>query len=88
MNQNTTHVFKAEDLDWNQLEALGIYEQSLEKSGNLELLLQGKESDIVSLKLRTPVLYVTMDAVLKITEGPNGKPIVEINGLDHETPAN
>lgn len=81
MNQNTNQIFKAEDLDWNGLEAAGIKRQQLEKSGNMELLLQGEESEIIPLKLRTPVLCVTMDATLRIVEGPGGKPMMEINGI-------
>lgn len=81
MNQNTNQIFKAEELDWNGLEAAGIKRQQLEKSGNMELLLQGEESEIIPLKLRTPVLCVTMDATLRIVEGPDGKPMMEINGI-------
>ena len=81
MNQITNQIFKAEDLDWNGLEAAGIKRQQLEKSGNMELLLQGEESEIIPLKLRTPVLCVTMDATLRIVEGPDGKPMMEINGI-------
>lgn len=81
MNQNTNQIFKAEELDWNGLEAAGIKRQQLEKSGNMELLLQGEESEIIPLKLRTPVLFVTMDATLRIVEGPDGKPMMEINGI-------
>ena len=81
MKQNTNQIFKAEELDWNGLEAAGIKRQQLEKSGNMELLLQGEESEIIPLKLRTPVLCVTMDATLRIVEGPDGKPMMEINGI-------
>lgn len=81
MNQNTNHVFKVEDLDWKELETAGINRKQLEESGDLELLLQGEESEVIPLKLRTPVLYVTMDATLRIVEGPDGKPVVEINGI-------
>lgn len=82
MNQNTNQIFKVEDLDWNGLEAAGIKREQLEKNGNMELLLQGEESEIIPLKLRTPVLCMTMDATLKIVEGPDGKPVMEINGIN------
>ena len=81
MNQNTNQVFKAEDLDWNGLAAVGINREQLEESGNMELLLQGEATEVIPLKLRTPVLYLTMDATLKIVEGTDGKPVVEINGI-------
>lgn len=84
MNQNINHVFKAEDFDWKQLEAIGIRKEQLEESGNLDLLLQGEETEPVSLKMRTDILSLTMDATLKAVEGQDGQPILEINGLNVE----
>lgn len=84
MNQNINHVFKAEDLDWKQLENIGISQIQLEEDGSLELILQGKETKPVPLKIHTPVLSLTMDAILKLAEGPDGKPVMEINGLQAE----
>lgn len=84
MNQNTCQLFKAEDLDWKELEAAGIHKEQLEKSGNLELLLQGETTEMIPLEIRTPVLCMTMDATLRIVEGPDGKPVMEINGLSPE----
>lgn len=81
MNQNINHVFKAQDLDWKQLATIGIDKQQLEENGNLELLLQGEETEPVSLKIRTAILSMTMDATLKLAEGSDGKPVMEINGL-------
>lgn len=84
MNQNINHVFKAEDLDWKQLENIGISQKQLEEDGSLELLLQGEETNSIPLKIHTPVLSLTMDAILKLAEGPDGKPVMEINGLQAE----
>lgn len=80
-DQNIRHIYKAEDMDWNGLEAAGISKKQLEADGNMELLLQGKETEIVPLKLRTPVLSLTMDATLKLVPDGNGRPVMEINGL-------
>ena len=49
-NQNARHIYKAEDIDWNGLEAAGISKKQLETSGDMELLLQGKET--VSVRRR------------------------------------
>ena len=84
MNQNINQVFKAEDFDWKQLEAIGIHKERLEENSNLDLLLQGEETEPVSLKIRTSVLSLTMDATLKAVEGPDGQPVLEINGLNTE----
>ena len=86
-NQNARHIYKAEDIDWNGLEAAGISKKQLETSGDMELLLQGKETEIVPLKLRTPVISLTMDATLKLVPDGNGRPVMEINSLrQKETP--
>ena len=54
------------------------------KSGDMELLLQGEETETVPLKIRTPALRLTMDATLRITVGTDGKPVMEINGISPE----
>lgn len=58
--------------------------EELEKSGDMELLLQGEETETVPLKIRTPALRLTMDATLRITVGTDGKPVMEINGISPE----
>lgn len=57
MNQNDNRIFRKEDLDWKTLETIGIHKEELEKSGDMELLLQGEETETVPLKtvLRTPL---------------------------------
>ena len=70
-----------EDIDWDGLKAAGISKKQLEAEGNMELLLQGKETGIVPLKLHISVLSLTMDATLKRVPDGNGRPVMEINGL-------
>ena len=84
MKQNTNQIFKAEDLDWKELETIGIHKEELEKSGDMELLLQGEATEVMPLKICTPILHITMDATLRITVGTDGKPVMEINGISPE----
>ena len=79
MNQNDNRIFRKEDLDWKELETIGIHKEELERSGDMELLLQGEETETVPLKIR-----ITMDATLRITVGTDGKPVMEINGISPE----
>lgn len=76
-----THHFKAEQLDWEKLEAVGIRRKELEKDGNLDLLLQGAETGVTTLNLKTPVFSLTMDATLKLEVEPDGRPVIGINGI-------
>ena len=69
MEQKNGHAFKEEQIDWNALAKAGIGREQLEQDGNLSLLLQGRETGIISLRLNTPV---------------EGRPVVEINGIHSE----
>ena len=53
----------------------------------MDLLLQGEETNVMSIKIKTPVFSLTMDATLKLVPGDNNKPIMEINGLRQEEPS-
>lgn len=81
MNPNKPIIFKAEQLDWEKLEVVGIRRKELEKDGNLDLLLQGAETGVTTLNLKTPVFSLTMDATLKLEVEPDGRPVIGINGI-------
>jgi hypothetical protein len=87
-NRNIPYIYNVKDIDWTALKAVGIGMEQLEADGSLNLLLQGKESEIIPLRLCTPVISLTMDATLKLVPGDNNKPIMEINGLRHEESSN
>lgn len=84
MEQRPNHIFKEEQIDWTQLANVGISKEQLEKDGNLDLLLQGKQTEILSVKLKTPVIRLTMDATLRIIRNAEGNPVVEISGINTE----
>ena len=63
-NRNIPYIYNVKDIDWTALKAVGIGKEQLEADGSLDLLLQGKESEIIPLRLCTPVISLTMDATL------------------------
>lgn len=81
MEQKTDYVFKEEQIDWNALAKVGIGKEQLAQDGNLDLLLQGRETDILPVRLKTAVIDLATDATLRIVENPAGIPVVEINGI-------
>lgn len=81
MNTNPKNRFKAEDMEWNALKSLGISKEQLEADGSMERLLQGMETEAIPLKLRTPVIDLSMDATLRLVPGSGGKPVLEIKGI-------
>ena len=87
MNKTNHHIYKTEQIDWEKLESVGISRSQIEKDGNMNLLLQGEETNVLSIKIKTPVFSLTMDATLKLVPGDNNKPIMEINGLRQEEPS-
>lgn len=84
MEQQPNHIFKEEQIDWARLTKAGIDKEQLKEEGNLDQLLQGKETGILSLRLKTTVIELAMDATLRIVKNAEGNPIVEINGINLE----
>lgn len=84
MEQKTDYIFKEEQIDWKALAKAGIGKEQLAQDGNLDLLLQGKETDILPVRLKTPAIDLATDATLRIVENPAGVPIVEINGIGNK----
>lgn len=84
MEQKNEYLFKVEQIDWNTLAKVGIDREQLAKDGNLGLLLQGRKTGILPVRLKTPVIDLATDATLRIVETPEGVPAVEINGIRRE----
>ena len=76
------HIYKAEQIDWEKLESVGISRSQIEKDGNMDLLLQGEETYVMSIKIKTPVFSLTMDATLSLIEDENGNPVISVNGIN------
>ena len=53
-NNGNNAPFKAEDVNWEELAGIGILKDELEMSGELETLLSGKKTKVMSLKPCTP----------------------------------
>ena len=81
MNQHPNYIFNEENIDWKRLEEIGISRGQLEKDGNLDLLLQGKETELIPVRLNTSAIDLTLDATLRLATDGDGKTIVEINGI-------
>jgi len=81
MDNNT--IIKESDVNWEDLEGLGIYKDELERNGDLERLLNGEAVNVISLHLNLLGINIVMDATLQImNEG--GVPMLEISGIKPE----
>ena len=74
---------KESDVNWDDLEGIGIRKEELERNGDLERLLNGEEVSVISLHLTLLGIEIVMDATLKITED-NNVPMLEICGIRPE----
>ena len=64
--------FKADEVNWDELSGIGIMKDELELSGEMDTLLRGEKTKVMSLSLvllgvqtgSLPTLYLVMDASL------------------------
>lgn len=73
-------IYSENDVNWNELAAINIYKDELENTGNLEKLLCGEKTDVISLHLMLLGVDVDLDATLQIVQ-QGETPIVEIVGI-------
>lgn len=72
--------FKAEDVNWEELAAIGILKDELEMAGELDTLLRGEKTNVVSLSLVLLGVDVVMDATLQLVR-KNDSALIEIVGI-------
>ncbi len=84
MGQRQAKASVANMPNWTQLGKMGIDRQVLEASGELDRLLAGEESGIMTLRLRTGLVDITTDATLRIVADSEGRPVLQVNGIDKE----
>ena len=81
MNDKNKEPFKVEDVNWDELSGIGILKDELEQAGELETLLRGEKTGVVSLSLVLLGVDVVMDATLQLVR-KNDSPLLEIIGIN------
>lgn len=84
MKSEKTTKFNESVLNWEELNNIGITRNSLQESGDLELLLNGKETSPVIVTI--PILGQIQDVevILQLIE-QDGKVILQLNGMPGKT---
>ena len=80
MNKENNTPFKSEDVNREELAAIGILKDELEMAGELDTLLSGEKTNVVSLSLVLLGVDVVMDATLQLVR-KDGDPLLEILGI-------
>ena len=77
--------YKADDLNWDTLNNLGITQESLQKRGLLDQLLKGfKINELVPVSFNLNGAATTFDARLSVRKAEDGTPTVLIHGVKKE----
>lgn len=72
--------FREEEVNWDELAGIGILRDELELAGQLEPLLRGERTGVLSLSLVLLGVDVVMDATLQLVR-KNEDPLLEIVGI-------
>ena len=78
--ENNNTPFKAEDVNWDELAAIGILKDELEMAGELDTLLKGEKTGVIPLSLVLLGVDVVMDATLQLVR-KGEDPLLEIQGV-------
>ncbi len=78
--ENNNTPFKAEDVNWDELAAIGILKDELEMAGELDTLLKGEKTGVIPLSLVLLGVDVMMDATLQLVRKGEA-PLLEIQGV-------
>ena len=81
MNDKNKTPFKVEDVNWDELSGIGILKDELEQAGELETLIRGEKTGVVSLSLVLLGVDVVLDATLQLVR-KNDSPLLEIIGIN------
>jgi hypothetical protein len=71
-------------VDWSQLERIGITRETLEKTGNLDRLLNWQKTDLLPITLKFDDITLRTDARLGLRDLPDGKLALTVHALRKE----
>lgn len=80
--QTNDYEFENDNVNWMELEAIGIFRDDLEQNGQLERLLDGERTDALPLRLMLLGVDLEMDATLQLAVQADGTSVVEVRGID------
>lgn len=78
--KNIPVVFREEEIDWDELAGIGILRDELEAAGELDTLLRGEKTGVLSLSLVLLGVDIVMDATLQLVR-QGAEPLIEIIGV-------
>jgi hypothetical protein len=80
----TYNAIDESNVNWDQFNSIGISRETLEKTGNLEKLLNWQKTDLLPIVIKTDDVSVRTDARLVLRETPAGNLSLSIHALRKE----
>jgi hypothetical protein len=78
--EDNKRPFTEKDVNWDELAAIGILRNGLEQGGELDTLLKGEKTGVISMQLILLGVDVEMDATLQLVR-KGEEPVLEIIGI-------
>jgi len=75
--------FNSKDVNWEELDAIGISRETLDKTGQTQRFLNGEKTNPISLQITLLGCELEIEACLQLMEN-NESPIVSIISLSAE----
>ncbi|WP_026461452.1 DUF3945 domain-containing protein [Adhaeribacter aquaticus] len=77
--------FNLDDINWKDAEKLGLTRNLLEQTGNLERLLNGEKTHLITgMKGDLGGVKVSLDGKFRLVENPQGQPTLVFHGVKAE----
>jgi len=80
----SSHAIDESRIDWSQFERIGITRETLEKTGNLDRLLNWQKTDLLPIAPKFEDITLRTDARLALRDLPDGKLGLTIHALRKE----
>ena len=81
---STTNAINENKVDWSQFERIGISRETLEKTGNLEKLLNYQKTDLLPIAIKFDDYTIRTDARIGMREMPDGRLAPSIHAIRKE----
>jgi hypothetical protein len=80
----SSHAIDESRVNWSQLESIGVSRDTLEKTGNLDRLLNWMKTNLLPIRVKAGDVSVNTDARLALRETPEGDLSVAVHAMRKE----
>ena len=82
--QSSSNAIDENRIDWGKFERIGVTREMLEKSGNLDKLLNWQKTDLMPVVAKQDDTVIRLDARLGLRETPDGSLSISVHSIKNE----